>query len=314
MDTIVFVFLGFIFLVLIGGSIFLYLAMKDNKKRIAENKGVAAVPSTTQSFLPFNDIVDSMIVMDNYEFRMVVECNSINYFLKTEDEQDAVEIAFRRFLNSIKFPFSIYVQTREIDNRAMIDSLRKDMEVTLRSYPQLRDYGNYYVRELQSINDKLKSTKFKKKYIIVTFDEAGKMTNLNDTEKKEYAFDELFNRCKLVINGLSNVGIKAKVLDSSELANMVYQSMHKEVGSVPDDVMNGAYMSLLVKGKAFRPLSPASRIDAIISEYKNRLSTEIISDNTVDEKYKEAASHLMTEVDKDRYDVGRKLVGDKGRK
>lgn len=314
MDTVLFVFLGFIFLVLIGGSVFLYLAMKDNKKRIAENKGVAAVPSTTQSFLPFNDIVDSMIVMDNYEYRMVVECNSINYFLKTEDEQDAVEIAFRRFLNSIKFPFSIYVQTREIDNRAMIDSLRKDMEVTLRSYPQLRDYGNYYVRELQSINDKLKSTKFKKKYIIVTFDEAGKMTNLNDAEKKEYAFDELFNRCKLVINGLSNVGIKAKVLDSSELANMVYQSMHKEVGSVPDDVMNGAYMSLLVKGKAFRPLSPASRIDAIISEYKNRLSTEIIGDNAVDEKYKEAASHLMTEVDKDRYDVGRKLVGDKGRK
>jgi len=312
MSPVLIISLVFLFVILLGGGGFLFFVLSDNKKRMTDNHGPAANPSTTQAFLPFKDIADSMIIMDNYEYRMIVECNSINYFLKTEDEQDAVEASFRRMLNSIKFPFTIYVQTREIDNREMINNLRKDVDQTLKAFPQLREYSNIYVKELQGINAKLRSTKFKKKYIVVTYDEAGKMTNLNDNEKREYAFEELYNRCKLVISGLSNIGIKAKILDSSEVANVVYQSMHKEVGSVPDDIMNGGYMEMTVKGKKYTQPRPDAMIDSIMLEFENKLSTNVIKDSLIDDAYKEKAARILSEVDRLRKNAKAEANGQKG--
>ena len=304
MSTPLILIIVFVVLLLGGGLTFLLILQKGTKAKLAEARGPVAAPSTTQAFLPFEDIEDSMIVLPNHEYRMIVECSSINYFLKTDDEQDAVEMSFRRFLNSLKFPFSFYIQTREIDNAEIVNTLRKDVSLSLKSFPQLREYANVYIHELEGINDQLHNNKFKKKFIIVTYDEAGRMTNMNDDEKRDYALDELINRCKIVIGGLSNIGIKAKILRTGEVANLVYQSMHKEVGGITQDMMDGNYMALAVNGKVFEAETPLATIDSIILEFENKLNTEIINNGAVNYEYKSIASKLVADAEKLRSFAG----------
>lgn len=298
------ILVGFFLLVLVGGVFLFSLLKKETNKKTAEEGAHVANHATTQAFLPFKDIADSMIIMDNHEYRMMVECNSINYFLKTEEEQNAVEMSFRRFLNSIKFPFAFYIQTREIDNKEYIVNLQREIDTVLKTFPQLRDYAQNYIRELKDINSKLNNNKFKKKYIIVTYDEVGKMNHLNEQEKRDYAFEELYNRCKIVMSGLSNIGIKSHILDTSEIANVIYQSMHKEVGGVSDEIKDGSYLSLSVNGITFNTTNPLAKIDSIILEFENKLQTEIIGDKTVDTKYKNVADQLINHAEKMRSHAG----------
>lgn len=298
MDIKIILLIGFFVFIVAGGGIFLFILQKGTKKKVEESKGPSAAPNSSQSFLPFEDISDSMIILPNHEYRMVVECNSINYFLKTEDEQNAVELSFRRFLNSMKFPFTFYIQTREIDNSEIVNNLKRNSAQVLKTFPQLKNYADIYTQELSSINDRLHNSKYKKKFIIVTYDEAGRMTHLNDEEKKNYALDELINRCRIVVGGLSNIGIKSRILKTDEVANMVYQSLHKEVGGISQDMMDGSYMSLSVNGKVFNSPTPSANIDSIILEFENKLNVEILNNPEVGFHHKEVASRLVKDAEK----------------
>ena len=300
-QTVVLIIVGVFFLLLLsGGGIVLYLLKKDTNKKLQESSGPSVSANTTQAFLPFKDIVDSMIVMDNHEYRMIIECSSINYALKTEEEQNAVEMSFRRFLNSVKFPFAFYIQTREIDNKEIVASLQKDIDSVLKTFPQLREYSSVFTHELKHINERLQNTRFKKKYIIISYNEVKQMNQLNDKEKRDYAFEELYNRCKSVIGGLSNIGIKGHILDTSEVANVIYQSIHKEVGGIADEIKDGSYLSLVVKGNGFDSSHPSAKIDAIILEFKNKLNTEILADRQTPQNYKHIASYIADNAEKMR--------------
>ena len=58
-------------------------------------------PETAQEFLPFEEIQDSMIYVGNGLYRMLIEVSSLNYYLRTEEEQETVEQQFRRALQHL---------------------------------------------------------------------------------------------------------------------------------------------------------------------------------------------------------------------
>ena len=67
---------------------------KGNREKLGNLLGFNGLRSgtsgtTVQEFLPFEKIEDSMICLGNDIYRMAIEVNSINYYLKTEEEQDA---------------------------------------------------------------------------------------------------------------------------------------------------------------------------------------------------------------------------------
>lgn len=53
---------------------------------------------------------------------MVVECQGINYDLMSEMEKTAVEEGFIQFLNTLRHPIQIYIQTRTVN---LNDSIQK---------------------------------------------------------------------------------------------------------------------------------------------------------------------------------------------
>ena len=68
------------------------------------------------SFMEFDKIEDNMIVREKgKKFLMVVECQGINYDLMSGIEKNSVEQGFLQFLNTLRYPVQIYVQTRTVN-------------------------------------------------------------------------------------------------------------------------------------------------------------------------------------------------------
>ena len=80
-------------------------------------------------FMEFDKIEDNMIVQKNgNRYLMVVECQGVNYDLMSSMEQTAVEEGFLQFLNSLRYPIQIYVQTRTVNLENSIENYKRRVD------------------------------------------------------------------------------------------------------------------------------------------------------------------------------------------
>ena len=69
-----------------------------------------------KDFMEFDEVVDNMIVRkNNSQYVMVLQCNGVNYDLMSEQEKISVEAGFVQFLNTLRFPIQLYVQSRTLN-------------------------------------------------------------------------------------------------------------------------------------------------------------------------------------------------------
>lgn len=259
---------------------------------------------TTQEMLPFEDIKDSMIHLGNFRYRAVIKVSSLNYNLKTEKEQDVIELSYQRFLNSLSHPIQMVVYTKMMDNTKMLESLKDDILQSLQDFPILKEYGEYYYNEMANIYDNIGNNKEKKKYIIVPYDEAAELTNSTDQEKYEYAMNELQNRCLLVIDGLQSLGLQADFLKSDELIDLLYTVYHKDSANQSENISSGDFLSLLVDGDdKLMDLSHEARLDWILYETQKRLEMELSTDKAVDNDIKARANLAIQKITELRNEI-----------
>lgn len=151
-----------IFLVIFGvlGAVLWVVLKKTDPKNqdTTENPQI----KEAQAFLPFTDIRDGMIMLPNQRYRMVLECSSLNYNLKTPAERDQIELSFHRFLNTISFPITFFLQTKTIDNRERLAMLDKNIEEALSLYPGIRSYAQQYRKDMEELNTKIGNSHQKK--------------------------------------------------------------------------------------------------------------------------------------------------------
>lgn len=91
------------------------MSVKAAKKQIPD--------SSTQRYLPFSQIRDNVIVMKDSSARVVLKCSTINFLLKSVEEQDAIIMSFQRFLNSIDFPIQIIIRSTKLDIETYLNKL-----------------------------------------------------------------------------------------------------------------------------------------------------------------------------------------------
>lgn len=278
------------FLLVMGGLIFFMLKKSANEN---EDTSTSISTDTAQSFLPFKDIRDSMIDLGNYEYRAIIECQSINYDLKTEQEKEMIDASFQRFLDSLTFPITIHLQTKTIDNTRILKSLENDMVETVKDYNHLYNYANLYFEEMKKINQTIGNTKQKKKYIIVPFSDSALLTYSSDEEKYEETLKGMYNRCQVIIDGLSSIGVVCKVMTSIEIAEIIYSTYHRDNYTDINQIITADYMELIVDGNnAIEKMSKKEKTMWIINECENRLKTEILSLNLNDEEKQRALNAL----------------------
>src|ERR1700733_8687853 len=78
---------------------------------------------STQDFVPVSEVRDGVVVLKDGGLRAILLASSINFALKSEDEQTAFIVQFQNFLNSLDFSVQIFVQSRMLDIRPYIATL-----------------------------------------------------------------------------------------------------------------------------------------------------------------------------------------------
>lgn len=79
--------------------------------------------ATTRNFVEIAEIKDSVVVLKDGSLRSVVEVGSMNFELKSPDEQTAIITAFQDFLNSIDFSLQIVINSRRLDIKPYLNYL-----------------------------------------------------------------------------------------------------------------------------------------------------------------------------------------------
>ncbi len=192
-----------------------------------------AVPKATQSFVPVKEVRNGVIILKDDGYRGVLMCSSINFSLKSEDEQRAVIGGFQSFLNTLDFTVEIIVHSRKMDIRPYLGLLEE------RAGKQQSELMRIQVREyIQFIRGFMENVDVMTKlfYVVVPYAPAGTAqitSSLPFGTKKKVAsesFEEdrvqLEQRMALVEAGLSASGIRATALGTEEIIELLYRSFN----------------------------------------------------------------------------------------
>ncbi len=202
------------------------------------------VSATTQQFVPIGEIKDNTVVMRDGSMRAVLAVASINFGLKSDDEQNATISAYRQFLNTLDFPLQIVIQSRKLDIDEYLERLGKaEKEQTnelLRL--QIKDY-RAFVKELVQLGE-IMSKRF---YVVIPYNAAsdknksfwsrlfevfqvGPLIRLKDDRFRRHK-GALDQRIGHVQSALASAGLKSEVLDTQALIELYYQVYNPDVST-----------------------------------------------------------------------------------
>ena len=288
---------------IIGGGGFIMFKILQETDPLKVDTSIGKRIETAQEFLPFEDITNNMLDLGGHQYRMYIEVSSINYFLRSEAEQKLINMSYQRFINSLSYPITIFVQTRVANNEELLEKLQEDYLRTSDRYPGLREYAEDNFEEMLLLYQQRGTDREKRKYIIVSFDDARSMTELNDEEKLNYAYEELTHRCKIILDGLSGVGLSAKILTTTEIAELLLSTYHKRNYSHLKALIGGEYTPLIVDGTNHIANEPDDgRLDWVLWEAQNKLSQEIL-DLSDDQEICLRTKQVIKEIEKTRQEL-----------
>lgn len=202
--------------------------------------------NTAQGFVPLRDIKDNVVILKNGQLNMVLLASSINFALKSVDEQEAILRQFQSFLNTIDFSIQFYAQSRRLDIRPYLNLLasREEKQDNDLMKVQLREYIQFVKTFTAEVEVMTKSF-----FVVVPYTPvaANLQSNLKDFKellggRKDVYFDDqsftehklqLEQRVALVEQGLSAMGVRSILLQNDELVEMYYHIFNPvDVGSV----------------------------------------------------------------------------------
>ena len=198
---------------------------------------MATQSQTTQNFVPIQEIRDGVIILKSGAMRTVVLASSLNFALKSQDEQSSILMQFQNFLNSLDFSIQIVVQSKKLDIRpylALLEDRYKDQATELMKI-QVREYIEFIRTFVESTNIMSKSF-----FVVIPYDppmvSAGNnaISNMLPGGKKgttkqnaEESFQEyrsqLEQRVAVVEQGLVRCGVRVAELGTEEVVELFYK-------------------------------------------------------------------------------------------
>ena len=227
------------------------------------------------NFMEFDKIEDNMIIKNNgKKYVMVLKCQGINYDLMSNMEKISVEEGFLQFLNALRYPIQLYIQTRTINMTESINNYTKKIqEIEQKLFKMKQEYKNmvesnrftsnqleeYFFEITKQSNlyeygkDILENTKkmsFNKNilvnsyYVVISYmPEEANNGGYDKEELKNISFSELYIRAQSIISTLFSCSVNAKILDSYELADLLYVAYNRDESEVYgiDKAINAEY-------------------------------------------------------------------------
>ena len=214
--------------------------MAEKRSKLAKPK----VGPPTQRFLDIAEIREDVVVLKDGTLRAVLLVSSINFALKSEDEQQATVQGYMQFLNGLEHPIQVVVQSRRINIDAYLLRL-KNQEDTITNEllkTQIRDYMSF-IKELVELGEIME----KKFFVIIPFDPLTSsekrrnfMTRLSAAltptrivklGKKQFKErrEDLMQRVATISGGLQSMGLQVAPLDTQGLIELYYTVYNPQV-------------------------------------------------------------------------------------
>lgn len=287
------------FVAIAGGAFMVMKTLKKLEETDAPTMVDTKDSTTAQEFLPFIDIKDDLIDLGGFKYRAILECSSINYYLRTREEQNIIEYSFRNFLNGLQHPICFYIQTKELNYSNVLESLEKDVVNTKTECPSLSEYAEIYYSEIANLKKFTNTTKQKKKYIIVPYEDAITMSELNSYEKEKYSKEEMVTRLNIIQENLSSMGIKAKRLKTSDLIELMYSIYHRDEEGSIENIVNGDYLENVVSSdNYFEKQDVFKKAIVLLNEASNKIDKDLINN-----KNPEKANEILQAISKNLFEL-----------
>lgn len=191
----------------------------------------------TQQFVPVKEIQNGVIVLKDGGYRGVLICSSVNFGLKSADEQHAIILGFQNFLNTLDFSIQIVVNSRKMDLRPYLTLLEEKAPVQKTELMKIQLHE--YIEFVRSFADQA-NIMTKSFYIVVPYSPHVSAASAISFLKRESAsaksasaktsFEEdraqLEQRLSLVVGGLSGTGVRAVPLGTEEVIELLYRSFN----------------------------------------------------------------------------------------
>lgn len=195
--------------------------------------------SSTQQFLEIDQIKEGVVLLKNKALRGILMVSSLNFALKSTEEQEATIYQFQNFLNSLDFSLEIVVQSRKLNITGYLDKLseiaKKQKNELLKI--QTLEYQKF-INELIAGGQILSKTFF----VVVPFTlieipglKKQKTTQAPTDDQFQRAKSQLWQRLEFAVLGLRRCGLQCTPLNTSELIELFWSLYH------PEDAETGYY-------------------------------------------------------------------------
>lgn len=194
--------------------------------------------SPSQQLLLIDTIRDGIIVTKDKGLRVVLMCSTVNFALKSSDEQNAIIYQFQNLLNGLDFPIQFIIQSRRLNISPYLETLRvrqreEDNELLK---IQIAEYIEFIRTFVEMTN--VMSKNF---YCVVPFTAPvleqsgflgdalsaiglGQKKSADDSSGKlfEQHKNQLWQRVDSVVGGLQQIGVRSVPLNTEELIELFY--------------------------------------------------------------------------------------------
>lgn len=193
---------------------------------------MANTNKTTQDFVPIKNIRGNVVLLKDGRMCMVLLASSVNFALKSLDEQRAILSQFQSFLNTIDFSLQFYTQSRRLDISPYLELLRKrePLQDNDLMKVQLREYMKFVETFTTEVDVMAKNF-----FVVIPYSPgaaamSGGIGSLfgkkKSTDGEEKSFEEnrlqLEQRTSLVEQGLNRIGVKTIALENEALVELYY--------------------------------------------------------------------------------------------
>lgn len=205
------------------------------------------MPTTTkksarpsQELVAISEIRDGIVILINKGLRVILMASSINFALKSSDEQEALISQYQNFLNSLDFSMQFFIQSRKLNIEPYLDTLRERIKIETNELLKIQtaEYLQFIKKFVES--ESIVSKTF---YVVVPYNPvatasgggsgggildkimgsvAKSSATTIDQEKFEEQRSQLFQRVDMVQQGLLRMGVRAVPLNTEEIIELFY--------------------------------------------------------------------------------------------
>jgi hypothetical protein len=200
--------------------------------------------ASIQKHLEIKEIKDDAIILKNGGLRAILMTTSLNFALKSTEEQDAIVYRYQEFLNSLDFPVQIMIASRKFDIDPYIQTLQQKQ--IRQENELLRIQTAEYIDFVKGLTE-MTNIMTESFYLVIPYSppivkKIGFLNRLLSKEKpveiQKREFQELktnlWQRVEFVITGLRGMGIKAVPLTSEEIIELFYKLYNPSAKEEPE--------------------------------------------------------------------------------